>query len=71
MYEAETVDVPKDKVRVCSKKGGLGIYSECGMDGASEMYMLAKKPWFKKTEMHRVLPSGTVVSASERRGGAR
>ena len=34
MYEAETVDVPKDKVRVCSKKGCLGIYSECGEVGA-------------------------------------
>ena len=30
-----------------------------------------KKPWFKKSEMHGDLPSGTVVSASERRGGAR
>jgi hypothetical protein len=34
MYEAETVDVPKDKVRVCSKKGCLGIYSEFGEVGA-------------------------------------
>jgi hypothetical protein len=33
MYESETVDVPKDKVRVCSKKGCLGIYSGCGEVG--------------------------------------
>jgi hypothetical protein len=30
-----------------------------------------KKPRFKKSEMHGDLPSGTVVSASECRGGAR
>ena len=34
------------------------------------MNMLSKKPRFKKSEMHGDLPSGTVVSASERRGGA-
>ena len=29
-----------------------------------------KKPWFKKSEMHRDLPLGTVVSASAPRRGA-
>jgi hypothetical protein len=30
-----------------------------------------ENPWFKKSEMHGGLPNmGTVVSASERRGGA-
>ena len=29
-----------------------------------------EKPQFKRSEMHGDLPSGTVVSASERRGGA-
>jgi hypothetical protein len=33
--------------------------------------MLSRKPRFKKSEMHGDLPNlGTVVSASERRGGA-
>jgi hypothetical protein len=56
MYEAETVDVPKGKVRVCSKKGmPRNLFRVwIGLD----FCVVYKKPRFEKSEMHRDLPFG-------------